>query len=45
MVFTMKEEKTTLEYQEKDNLDIENIASKEQPFWRSMYEVIDDSYF
>ena len=27
------------------NADIENIASKKQPFWRSIYEVIDDSYF
>ena len=27
------------------NVDIENIASKKQPFWRSIYEVIDDSYF
>ena len=27
------------------NLDIENIASKNQPFWRSIQEVIDDSYF
>ena len=35
----------TLEYQEKMNVDIENIASIKQPFWRSIYEVIDDSYF
>ena len=27
------------------NLDIENIASKKEPFWRPIYEVIDDSYF
>ena len=27
------------------NVDIENIASKKQPFWRSIYEVIDESYF
>ena len=27
------------------NLDIENIASTNQQFWRSIYEVIDDSYF
>ena len=26
------------------NLDIENIAITNQPFWRSIYEVIDDSY-
>ena len=33
-----------MEYQETMNLDIETIASKKQPFWRSIYEVIDDSY-
>ena len=27
------------------NLDIENIASTNQQFWRSRYEAIDDSYF
>ena len=27
------------------NVDIENIASKKQPFWRSIYEVIDYAYF
>ena len=27
------------------NLDIEKIASTNQPFWISIYEVIDDSYF
>ena len=27
------------------NVDIENIASKKQPFWRSIYAVIDDSLF
>ena len=27
------------------NLDIENIASTNQQFCRSIYEVIDDSYF
>ena len=34
-----------MEYQETMSLDIENIASKKQPFWRSIYEVTDDSYF
>ena len=29
----------------KINLDIENIASKKQPYWRPIYEVIEDSYF
>ena len=27
------------------NVDIKNIASKKEPFWRSIYEVIDDLYF
>ena len=27
------------------NVDIGNIASKKQPFWRSIYKVIDYSYF
>ena len=27
------------------NLDIENISSKKQPFRRSIYKVINDSYF
>ena len=27
------------------NLDIENIANKKQPFWRPIYEVIENSYF
>ena len=27
------------------NVEIENIASKKQPFWRSIYEVIENSYF
>ena len=41
----MKEEKKTLEYQETMNVYIENIASKKYPFWRSVYEVIKNSYF
>ena len=41
----MKEDNKTLEYQETINVDIENIASKKQPFWRTIYEVIDYSYF
>ena len=32
-------------YQEIMNLDIENIASTNQQFCRSIYEVINDSYF
>ena len=27
------------------NLEIENISSTSQHIWRSIYEVIDDSYF
>ena len=45
MVVTTKAKKNTLKYQEKMNVVIENIASKKQPFWRSIYEVIDDLYF
>ena len=33
-----------MEYQETMNLDIEKISSTKQPFWRPIYEVIDDSY-
>ena len=45
MVVTIKKDKKALEYQETMNLDIENILSTDQPFWRSIYEVIYDSYF
>ena len=34
-----------MENQETINLDIENIASKNQQVWRSIYEFIYDSYF
>ena len=34
-----------MEYQETMNVDIENMASKKQPIWRPVYEVIDYSYF
>ena len=34
-----------MEYQEITNLYIEKIASTNQQLWRSIYEVIDDSYF
>ena len=27
------------------NVDVENIASKKQKNWRTIYEVIDNSYF
>ena len=45
MVVKMKEEKNIFKYQEIMNVDIENIASTKQPFWKSIYEVIYDSYF
>ena len=45
MVVTIEEYNKTLEYQETINLDIANIASTGQQIWRSIYEVIDDSYF
>ena len=45
MVVTIEKERKTLEYQETMNVDIENIASKKQPFWISIYEVIHDDYF
>ena len=41
----MKEEKNNLKYKGAINVEIENIASKKQQFWISIYEVIDDSYF
>ena len=34
-----------MEYQETINVDIGNIASKKQPFWMQIYEVIENSYF
>ena len=34
-----------MEYQEKINLDIENIANTSRKCWRSIYEVIHDDYF
>ena len=27
------------------NLDIENVSSLKKPFWRPIYEVIENSYF
>ena len=45
MVVTTKEEKNTLNYLETMSVDIKSIASIKQKFWRSIYEVIDDSYF
>ena len=42
---TIEEEKKAFEYQEKINLDIENISSTYQQLCRSIYEVINDSYF
>ena len=44
-MITIEDEKKTLEYQETINLNIENIASTSQNIWRSIYEVIGDSYF
>ena len=34
-----------MEYKEKINVYIENIASKKQTFWRPICEVIENSYF
>ena len=42
---TIEDKRKTLEYQETMNLDIENISSTSQQIWKSIYEVIDDSYF
>ena len=42
---TIEEERNILEYQEIIHLDIESIASTSQQIWRSIYEVINDSYF
>ena len=41
----MKEYNKTLEYQETMNVDIDNIASKKQPFCTPIYDVIENSYF
>ena len=32
-------------YQETIHVEIENISSKKQLFWRPIYEVIENSYF
>ena len=45
MIITIKKYNNTLEYQETINGDIENITSKKEQFWKSIYEVIDYSYF
>ena len=45
IVVTIKEDKNNLVYQETMNVEIENIASKKQLFWRSIYEVNENSYF
>ena len=45
MVVTIEEDNNTLKYQETMNVDVENIASKKQPFCRPIYEVIENSYF
>ena len=34
-----------MKYQETTNVDVGNIASKNQLFWRPIYEVIENSYF
>ena len=34
-----------MEYQERMNVDVENIFNKKQKIWRPKYEVIDNSYF
>ena len=44
-VVTIEKQRHTLEYQETINLGIENIAISSQQIWRSIYELIDDSYF
>ena len=44
MFVTIKQEKNTLGYQETMSVDIENIASEEQPSWRPIYEDIENSY-
>ena len=45
MIVTIEEQNNTSEYEETMNAEIENIAITNQPFWRSIYEVIEDSYF
>ena len=41
---TIEEDRSNLDYQETMNTDITNIASSSQQIWRSLYEVIDDTY-
>ena len=42
---TIGEESNNFGYQETINLEIENVASTNQQIWRSIYKVIDYSYF
>ena len=42
---TIEEKKKTLEYQETTNLCIEIISSTSKQIWRSIFEVIYDTYF
>ena len=42
---TIEDEKKTLEYQETMNIDVENISSKSQQIWRSIYEVFHGYYY
>ena len=44
MYLKIEEETKTLEYQEKMNVDVENISSLKKK-WIPIYEVIDNSYF
>ena len=34
-----------MKYQETINVDVQNISSKMNKFWRPIYEVIENSYF
>ena len=45
MFLKIEEVKKNLEYQEKMNEDIDNIASTKQSFCIPIYEVIENSYF
>ena len=45
MIISMEVDQKTLEYQERLNIDIENISKNKTKNWRPMYEIIDTSFF
>ena len=45
MVVKIEEYNNSFEYQETIIVDIKTSSSTNQPFWRSIYEVLNNSYF